>query len=184
MLKTDTLDSATAAHASMVRAVAHLETAIALAVSADCPRIVARLESQRKAIRGAVNHARARVSRAERGAPMRRRGLARPRAIAPPPESWIVFEEWDDGEPVTLAVFTGPDARARAELYRDERAHAIAIGSVYGPDTSVYGYMAPGASEPNDPPDWDVHVHAEPIDSDPPIPDTYRRAVAAVAPVR
>jgi hypothetical protein len=86
MLKTDTLDTATAAHAAIILAAGYLELAIATAAAADCPRIVVRLKSQRKAIDGAIRHAAGRVSRAERGAPMRRRGIAGARTVAPAAE--------------------------------------------------------------------------------------------------
>lgn len=83
---------------------------------------------------------------------------------------YVVVVEWENGEPETLAAFTGTTAKQRAERYAEEKRHEYAAGLwISGKCYSVWGH------EGNEDPDWDVDVHVEAVETNPKIPYTYRR---------
>jgi len=82
---------------------------------------------------------------------------------------YVVVAEWQNGEPDTLAAFTGGTAKQRAERYAEEMRHEYAEGKYTARKYSVW------AHEGNEDPDWDVDVHVEVVETNPRIPDVYRR---------
>lgn len=69
---------------------------------------------------------------------------------------YVVVVEWQNGEPDTLAAFTGGTAKQRAERYAEEMRHVYAEGDL------PLSY-------------WDVDVHVEVVETNPKIPRAYRR---------
>ena len=82
---------------------------------------------------------------------------------------YLVYVEWQNSEAEILAVFTGKGAEKRAERYAEEKRHEYAEGKYTERRYSVWGH------EGNDDPDWDVDVHVEEVETNPRIPDVYRR---------
>lgn len=82
---------------------------------------------------------------------------------------YLVYAEWQNSEAETLAVFTGKGAERRAERYAEEMRHEYAEGKYTERKYSVW------AHEGNEDPDWDVDVHVEVVETNPKIPDVYRR---------
>lgn len=87
-------------------------------------------------------------------------------------EIWIVYHEWQGDEPSVVAAFTGKNAEARAARYAEEERHAAATGGPgWAREYSVWNYNG------NEDPDWEIDVHAEAVQVNPPIPSTYRTLV-------
>lgn len=82
---------------------------------------------------------------------------------------YLVYAEWQNGEPEILAAFIGKGAEKRAERYAEETRHECAEGKYTARKYSVW------AHEGNEDPDWDVDVHVEVVETNPKIPDVYRR---------
>jgi hypothetical protein len=83
---------------------------------------------------------------------------------------YLVYVEWQTGEAEILAAFTGKDAKKRAERYAEEKRHEYEAGLwISGRRYSVWGH------EGNEDPSWDVTIHAEAVETNPSIPESYRR---------
>lgn len=82
---------------------------------------------------------------------------------------YLVYAEWQNSEPEILAAFIGKSAEKRAERYAEEMRHEYAEGKYTARKYSVW------AHEGNEDPDWDVDVHVEVVETNPKIPDVYRR---------
>lgn len=86
-------------------------------------------------------------------------------------DAWMVYAEWsNDSEGEPLAVFTGKTAQQRAQRYAEEMEYLYATGKyIDGRRYSVWGYLG------NEDPSWDVTIHAEAVETNPSIPESYRR---------
>ena len=85
-------------------------------------------------------------------------------------QTYVVVAEWQNGEPDTLAAFTGGTAKQRAERYAEEMRYEYASG-IYIPGKR----FAVWAHEGYDDAEWDVDIQVCNVLTNPRIPDVYRR---------